>query len=240
MDNHEISQVPVGAEGATSSQDNTQVQVTQPEAPQAVVSANAGDQATGSTQPWESDERFKGKSAEDVWNAYQEAQKVVGQASQKAGLVNELEEVTGMSAPEIQQFIQAQKQAQVQQQMQENPAGFALQRVQELENQLSLQNELKEVDSFVQQNPEYAPFKDKILNLGVNLETSKSYAQIAKEYFGGAIAQGQESAYKKIDTKQKTQIQGNSTVNNKGISYADMKDMPRADRLKAFEGLMTQ
>jgi len=239
MDNHENNQAPVGAEGATSSQDNAQVQVTQPVAPQAPVSAGVMGQGTGQAQPWEQDERFKGKTADDIWKAYQNAESLVGQASQKASLVNELEQVTGMSPDEIRNYLQAHQQQQLQQQIQQNPLAYVDSRVQDLENTIALQNQEKELDTFLQANPEYSEFRDKIFDIGTTIATDKPYDEIAKEWFGSAIAQGQNSAYQKIDTKQKQQATGTSTApQNPGVGA--LGALPRAARIKAFEQMVQQ
>jgi hypothetical protein len=56
---------------------------TQPTSTQGTPSSQAGSQQP-SQQPmaWESDSRFKGKTAEDVWNAYRNAESQIGQMGQ--------------------------------------------------------------------------------------------------------------------------------------------------------------
>ena len=114
--------------------------------------------------------------------------------------------------------------------------------MQQLKSQLDFQNEEKELDGFLnsEEGKPYAEFKDKILKLGLNLEKDKSYGDIAKEYFGQSRAQGQQDAYNKIETKKKTQATGVSMESKKGkVGYDSLKDLPRSERLKTFEALMS-
>ncbi len=57
----------------------------------------------------------------------------------------------------------------------------------------------------------------------------KSYADIAKEYFGETRAQGQQDAYKKIDQKQKTQATGVLSTPAKKFTEDDMANMTAAE-----------
>jgi len=152
----------------------------------------------------------KYKTVEELEKAYGEIQKTTGQLSQKAELANMLERSTGMNAQQISEYILQQEIAQQQQQYQENPVPYLAQELQGMKAQLALKDEQAKLDTFISTNPEYEPFKDKILNLGLNLEKNKDYSDIAREYFGQAIAHGQQSAYKKIDTKVMTQATGAS------------------------------
>ena len=112
----------------------------------------------------------------------------------------------------------------------------AFQEVQSLKQQLALQAEQKELDSFLssEEGKPYQGFKDKILHLGLNLERGKSYGDIARDYFGQAIAQGQQSAYKKIDTKVMTQATGASQSAPKGKFTDDDLDRMTAAELEAI------
>lgn len=238
MDNLETNTEPVGAEGATSSQDNSSAMETQPAETDQVVSANESAE-TGSTEnPWDSDPRFKGKTPEEMFNIVQEADKYKGVLSQKAQVLELLERQTGMGADELAQMLQEQEEARLQAEYAANPASYALKEVTELKAQLAYQEEEKQVESFIQQNPEYSEFKNEIFNIGLNLEKEKSYEDIAKQYFGKAIAKGQESAYKKIETKKQTQSSGTSTTTNSKLGYEQLKDLPRAERIRTFEQLL--
>ena len=172
----------------------------------------------------------KYKSPEELEKAYTELQSKLGEVGQKAELANILEQQTGMNAQQIRDYLAQQEQAQLEQQIANNPAGYALQEVQQLKSQLALKEEQAELDGFITSNPEYAPFKDKILNLGLNLERDKSYADIANEYFGQARAQGQTDAYKKIEVKTSTQATGASQSAPKSkLTPEDMDRMSVAE-----------
>lgn len=168
----------------------------------------------------------KYKSAEELEKAYTELQSKFGEVGQKAELANLLEKQTGMNAQEIKDYIARQEQAQLEQMIQDNPGGYALQEIQGLKAQLALKEEEAALGDFITKNPEYAPFRDKILNLGLNLERDKSYEEIATEYFGQARAQGQQDAYRKIDTKMTTQTSGSQSAEPaRKVSAEDLKNM---------------
>ena len=172
----------------------------------------------------------KYKSPEELEKAYTELQSKMGEVGQKAELTNMLEKKYGMNAQQIKEYINQQEQAQLEQRIQEDPSGYALEEIQGLKAQLALKEEQAQLDSFITSNPEYAPFKDKILNLGLNLERDKSYQDIANEYFGQARAQGQQDAYKRIDTKQMTQATSASQAAPKPrLTDEDMAKMTVAE-----------
>jgi hypothetical protein len=130
-----------------------------------------------------------------------------------------------MTAQQIKDYISQQNEAKLLQQYNDNPTPYLAQEIQQLKSQIALQAEERELDKFLEKNPEYEPHKDKILKLGLNLERGKSYDEIAKEYFGEARAQGQKDAYKKIETK-KTQATGMSQSAPKGkLTPEDMDKM---------------
>lgn len=223
MDTIETNE-PVGGADVTPSTD-TSVNDTQPV-------ENGEVSATEPAETGETSETLlagKYKSPAELEKAYQEIQKMNGQLSQKAELANLLEKQTGMTAQQIRDAIAQQEQAQLEQQIQNNPAGYALQEVQSLKAQLALKEEQAELDKFINENPYFAPFKDKILNLGLNLERDKSYAEIANEYFGEARAQGQQDAYKKIENKSQTQTTGVKSTPSKALTEDDLKGMSTAE-----------
>jgi len=171
----------------------------------------------------------KYKSPQELEKAYLEAQKAIGQVSSKAEIANILEERTGMTADQIRDYIRQQEEVAQQQRIQQDPGGYALQEVEHLKGQLALQQEQRELETFIAENPSYAPFKEKIFNLGLNLETDKPYAEIAQDYFGQAIAQGQQSAYEKIDVKRNTQPTGVQSQPQQQITADDMRQMSSAE-----------
>lgn len=226
MDTIEQNTAPVGAEGATSSPDTAAQVDTQPVETEAGVS-DAKTEETGEAS--ETLYAGKYKSVEDLEKAYQEIQQSVGKASQKAELVNLLEQETGMSADQIKHSLAQRREQQFREQVEANPGLAAYQEVQTLKGQIALQAEEKELDGFLQKNPEYAPFREKIFKLGLNIEKDKSYDEIAKEYFGESRAQGQQDAYKKIEMKKNTQSSGSVSTPQKKFSIEDMKGMTAAE-----------
>lgn len=226
MDTIETNE-PVGAEGATSSQD-TSSNDTQP-----VETTNSTSDGNA-VEAGEAPQLLAGKykSPEELEKAYQELQSKLGETSQKAELANLLEKNTGMNYQQIKEALARQEQERMEQAIQENPGLAAFQKVQQLESQIALQAEEKELDSFLnsEEGRDYAPFKDKIFKLGLNLEKDKSYAEIAKEYFGNARAQGQQDAYKKIDTKIMTRTTGASQAPPRTrLTPEDMEKMSVAE-----------
>lgn len=218
-------QEPVGTEEFTASPDTSESD-TQPEETSEESTANGEESGEAEVALLAG----KYKTAEELEKAYSELQGKLGEQSQKAELANILEKQTGMNAQQIAEYIRQQEQAQLQQKIAENPAGYALEEVQQLKAQLALKEEQAELDSFIAGNPEYAPFKDKILNLGLNLERDKSYQEIAVEYFGQARAQGQQDAYKKIETKVNNQATGASQAAPKSkLTLEDLSSMSASE-----------
>lgn len=245
MDNLETNTEPVGAEGATSSQDNSSAMETQPAETDQVVSANESAE-TGSTEnPWDSDPRFKGKTPEEMFNIVQEADKYKGVLSQKAHVLELLERQTGLPVDQLAQMLQEQENQRLQQEYAENPSLYLEQKVTEMEAKLATKEVQSEINEFVKNNEAYAPFKDKLEKLALTegigftaYGVEVPIETLAKEYFGQAIASGQESAYKKIETKKQTQSSGTSTTTNSKLGYDQLKDLPRAERIRTFEQLL--
>lgn len=223
MDTNELNTEPVEGEGATSPID-TSDNVAQPA--ESTDSVSDGDVEEAETALLAG----KYKSPEELEKAYKELESKLGKRDETHELAQMLEEQTGMSASQIRDYIAQQKQQQLVQQYRANPELYNAQKIQELEAKIALQNEERELDKFLGENPEYAPHKDKILKLGLNLEKDKSYADIAREYFGQARAQGQQDAYKKIETKKNTQATGVSQAPPKGkLTPEDMDRMSAAE-----------
>jgi len=173
------------------------------------------------SNPWDDDPKFKGKSPEDIYQAYQESQKVIGQNSNKAEVANLVEKKYGLTPEQFKAKIEAQEEHDRQERYQNDPTAEMSDKVQNLEDKITRQEhevaynaEEKVLDKFLasDEGKAYAPFKEKIFKLGLGSEQDKSYEDIAKEWFGEARSQGQNDAYNKIETKKMTQATG---VSNK-------------------------
>ncbi len=233
MDN--IEQAPQGEADVTASSGQSDEVDTQPVETEAKVEPVDGGEAeapaeTGQSAPWEADPKFKGKTPEDVYKAYKEVEKLSGQLSQKARLANLIEQQYGVTPDKLEKIVTQQAEQERNQLYQTNPIAPVMDKVTQLENKLALQETEKELDNFLKESPEYEKFRDKILNLGLSVHQNESFENIAKDYFGEAIAQGQQSAYKKIDTKRMTQATSASQATPKsGLTEADMDKMTAAE-----------
>lgn len=224
MDTIEEPMEPAGSDDVTSSPD-TSLADTQPlEATENVDGGTGAEEGASETLL-----AGKYKSPEDLEKAYKELEGKLGTLGQKASVADLIQEKYGMTPDQLRQTIEQQEQAQMEQQYRDNPGAFAVQKVQELEARLALRDEERELDSFLQKNPEYAPQRDKILKLGLNLEKDKPYEDIAREYFGETRAQGQQDAYKKIDAKVRTQATGTQSAPAKKFTEADYENMSAAE-----------
>lgn len=200
-----------------------------------------GTEETGdASTPWANDPKFKDKSADDIYKAYQEAQKAIGQVSEKAEIANLIEEKYGLTPEQFKAQVENMEHQQKQQLYANNPLAPIVDEVEGLKKELSqqkqqaaYQSEEKKLDEFLKENPDYEPFKDKILKIGLNLETDKPYEDIASEYFGKSRAQGQQDAYKKIETKKMTQATGAQSAPKRKFSEEE-KDKMSAEELEAI------
>lgn len=229
MDTIENSE-PVGVEGATSSQDTSSNDTQPAESAESVSDSNVEEAG-------KAPELLAGKykSPQELEKAYKEAEKLNGQLSQKASLVNKLEQTTGMNAQQIAEVLAQQEQQRVFEQKQNDPLGYLAQRQEQLEAQIALQNEEKELDKFLssEEGKDYAPYRDKIQEAAFHLPSMKDkpYNEIAKELFGQSRAQGQQDAYKKIDTKIMTQATSVSKGSPKGkITLEELRKMTAAEQ----------
>jgi hypothetical protein len=244
MDNIETTS-PQGEAGATaSSGETTQVDTQPTETTEAVSDGQVGEVGQASN-PWDNDPKFKGKAPEDIYKAYTELQKVHGQVSRKAEIANLIEEKYGVSPDQLKAQIEAQELAQKREVYANNPLAPVLDKVSALEYKLqqqeqekALQLQEKELDNFLKDNSDYAPHRDKILKLaltpgiGFNPDTGEetSFADLAREWVGEVRAQGQQDAYKKIDTKIMTQATGVSKGSpTRKMSPEDMKNLSSAE-----------
>jgi hypothetical protein len=237
------TETPVGGEGATSSQDNVNVDTQTAEAPVAVSDSQEAE-AGQATSPWDNDPKFKGKSPEDIYQAYKEAEKLTGQLSQKAQVANLIEQEYGLTPDKLKAQIEQMKAQERQERYANNPLAPLADEVSELKAKIAQQEQEKahnavktELDSFLKDNQSYEPFKDKIYklaltpNIGFNPETGEEvpFETLAQEYFGAARAQGQQDAYKKIEQKEMTQATGVSSVAKKQFSVDDLRNLSVAE-----------
>lgn len=223
MDTIETTESPVGVEGATSSQDTDSQVDTQP---------SETDNAVSDGQAVEEEKALlagKYKTPEELEKGYKELESKLGQRDEHSELTKMLEEQTGMSASQIRDYIAQQNEQKLMQQYQNNPTPYLAREIEQLKSQLALQAEEKELDSFLEKNPEYAPQRDKILKLGLTSEKDKSYDDIAREWFGEVRAQGQKDAYQKIETKKNTQATGSVSTPQKKITLEDMQNMSASE-----------
>jgi len=122
MDNPTETAIPVGGEDVTSSQGEIDAVETQAADTEQTFDGGIQDETDSINNPWDIDERFKGKAPEDIWKSYTELEKMKGNLSQKAEVANLIEEQFGLTPEEFKNAI-SQQQAQEQQQlMQEDPA----------------------------------------------------------------------------------------------------------------------
>lgn len=205
MDNHEQTTVPSGEAGATASQGQTDATVTQ--TAETTNSVSDGKVAeTGSTQnPWDSDPKFKGKGAEDIYKSYKEIEKMSGKLGQRAKAMDLIEQAYGVTPEQLSQIITQRQQAQREDYIRQNPSAVALERTQQLEDKLAYMEAEKELDSYLssEEGRSYAPFRDEIMELA--MLKGESFGDVADRYFGQAIAHGQQSALQHIDRKISSQ-----------------------------------
>lgn len=245
MDNTE-NVTPVGGEGATSSQENETVS-TQPVETATPVSDGQPAEAGQAPTPWDNDPRFKGKAPEDIYKAYTESEKVIGQLSQKAQLANKLSEKYGVSPEQVLSQIEQQELKEKQEYYANNPLAPVLDEVNQLKAivqqnaQEKAMNDTKaELNDFLKTNPGFEAHKDKLMKLaitpGIGFDPKTGdevpFADLANEYFGAARAQGQQDAYRKIETKQTTQATSVSQAPPKGKpTLEELRSMTYAERL---------
>jgi len=251
MENLETNTSPLGEAGATASQGQLGGNETQPSGTEAGTSDTQLGNEGQAPNPWDNDPKFKGKTSDDIYKAYKEAEKLTGQLSQKAQIANLIEKNYGIPPEELQARIEQQEQQSRQQYYANNPLAPVLDEVKQLrqvveqqEQEKALANEEKQLDKFLAENPDYAPHRDKLKTLaltkgiGFDDDWEKSYDDIAKEWIGDVRAQGQNDAYKKIEIKKQTQTTGTSTTRPSKGGYSSLQDLTRSERIKAFEQIM--
>ena len=239
MDTIENNAEPAGSDDVTSSPDTSaQVDTQTVETEQSVDGATSGE--AGEAQ----DKLLAGKykSPEDLENAYKELEGKLGTLGQKAQVADLFEEKYGLTPEQLRQVVEQQELEAKRQRYADNPLAPVLDEVaslrqiveqQELEKaNLAVENEL---NTFLKENDVYTPFREQIKRLalteGIGFDTNgeRPIGDIADEYFGKAIAQGQQSAYNKIEVKKNTQTTGVVSTPNKGVTLDDMRNMTAAE-----------
>jgi len=245
MDNIEQSSSPLGEADVTASQGQLDATDTQPTETEEVVDGNESAEVETASNPWDNDPKFKGKAPEDIYKAYKEAEKLTGQLSQKAQIANLIEEKYGVSPDQLKAQIEQQEYQRKQQLYANNPLAPVLDKVQALEQRVAQQDREKamasvekDIDGFLKSNPAYEKQRELIKELaltpgiGFDPETSDETPidDIARKYFGEARAQGQQDAYKKIDTKNMTRTTSVSQAAPKSrITDEDMEKMTASE-----------
>lgn len=225
MDTIETNEAPAGSDDVTSSPDTASQVDAQPVESEGTIDGGNSEEA-GATEVLLAG---KYKSPEELEKAYLESQKMHGTLGQKAKVADLILEKYNMTPDQFQAALEAEEQARLEQEYATNPAGYALREVQELKSQLALKEEEGKLNAFLAENPEYTPFKDKLFNLYLNVEKDKDLGEIAVDYFGQAMASGQQVAYKKIDAKKNTQATSVSSVPKRQITEEDLKNLSVAE-----------
>lgn len=243
MDTIENNAEPVGEAGATASPDTSAQVDTQTVSPAESVSDGTEGQGTGEAPLLAG----KYKSQEELVKAYTELEGKLGSLGQKAAVADLLQETYGVSPEQLRAQIEQQEMEKKREYYAQNPLAPVLDEVQELrawknqQEQKEAQASVKaEIDSFIKSNPGYESHKDKLMKLALTpgigfdpktgVETDLS--EIASDYFGTARAQGQQDAYKKIDTKISTQATGVSKAPPKGKpTLEELRNMTYEERL---------
>lgn len=243
MDNP--NEVPVGTAGATAALGQTDA-TTHPTAGTEGSSATIPATAEGSntaTPAWAGDQRFAGKTPDDVYKSYRELETKLGDyksIQEKAQLADLLQERLGITPDKVQDYIaqqEAEAEAARQKQMTENPGQFAIERVQAIEAELAMEKEKASLNSFVTAHPELEPIKQQLFKIAMTAEAQSNmpYEQIYENYFGGAMKIAGEQAYQKIGEKQQMSTTAPSSAdvqrpNLDDLSVADLeKILPHAN-----------
>ena len=238
MDTIETTAEPVGSDGATSSPDTSAQVDTQTAEPSEVVSANEEEEAGKAPELLAG----KYKSQEELVTAYKELEGKLGTLGQKASVADLIQEKYGLTPDQLRNTIEQQEAEAQRQRYAGNPLAPVLDEVQSLRQIVERQEAEKaemavnnEIDGFLQKNEVYAPVKEQLKRLaltegiGYGPNGERPIEEIANEYFGKAIASGQQGAYKKIEVKKNTQTTGVVSTPKKGITIDDMKNMSAAE-----------
>ena len=167
--------------------------------------------------------------------------------SQKAQLANKLSEKYGVSPEQVLSQIEQQELKEKQEYYANNPLAPVLDEVNQLKaivqqnaQEKAMDATKAELNDFLKTNPGFEAHKDKLMKLaitpGIGFDPKTGdevpFADLANEYFGAARAQGQQDAYRKIETKQMTQATSVSQAPSKGKpTLEELRSMTYAERL---------
>lgn len=244
MDNLEtgVSSDPQEAADVTAasgqSDENIETQATEESASTDVATETPVE--TKNTHPWATDERFKDKTPEQMYEIVQEADRYKGALSQKAKVADALSQQFGLTPERMAEIVQERAEAARRKQIESNPVGAVYDELQQVKQQLAERDQQAEIreadmelDKYLTENPSFAQFREQGRKLGFTVDRDKTWDQIFNSYFGQAIVAGQENAYNKIDIKQKTQATGVSRGEVKtSLTTEDLQKMTVAE-LKA-------
>jgi len=179
--------------------------------------------------PWSDDDRFKGKTPEQMFEIVREADRYKGELGQKAKVADMLSREFGLTPERMEQIVQERMNSSRQKEIQQNPIAAVYGKVQALENELRMKDEEAKLNEVLSTKPELQEFRDEIINMGFSSHRDKTWGQIAN-IFEKAIAKGQEHAYHQTDIKQKTQATGVSRGGQKeSVTLEDMQRMTAAE-----------
>jgi len=197
-----------------------------PEGESASQPENETGVAEVSQQPWDKDERFKGKTSDEMYEIVREADRYKGELGQKAKVADMLSKQFGLTPERMEEIAHERADASRQREIEANPVAAVYDKVQQLEQELVIRDEDAKLEKFLSLKPEYGNFRNEIRDLGYSVDRDKSWDQIAERYFGKAIRSGQEAAYHQIDVKQKTQATGVSRGDVKpSVTLEDLSKM---------------
>lgn len=213
---------------ASGQSDNVETQATEETGTSDDGTAKTAETNVGN--PWDTDDRFKGKTPAEMFEIVREADKYKGQLSQKAKVADMLSQQFGLTPERMEQIAHERAISARQQEIAQNPVAAVYDRVQQLETQIQVKDEEVKLDKFLADKPQYSEFRDEIKNLGFSVDRDKTWDQIAEKYFGRAIVKGQEAAYRQLDIKQNTQATGVSRGDIKpSVTLEDMQNMTAAE-----------
>jgi hypothetical protein len=242
MENLEQNTSPLGEADVTASQGQLDANETQTVETEVSIDGGSSEEAEQASNPWDNEPQFKGKSPAEMHEIYKNMR---AQYSQKAEVVNLIQEKYGVTPDQLKAQIEQQEIQQKQEYYANNPLAPVLDKVSYLEAKIQMQeqekalaNVEKEIDSFIKENPAYESSRDKIKKLsltpdiGFNPATGEevSISDIAREWIGEVRALGQQDAYKKIENKKQTQATGVSQSPPKGkVTMEDLAQMSSKD-----------
>lgn len=163
-----------------------------------------------SEQAWMQDQRFAGKTPDDIYKSYRELESHLGDyksIKEKAQMADLLQNRLGITPDEINEYIankEQEEQQEQQREIEENPGAVAYREVESLKDQLALEHEKSQLNSFIEANPELSPIKAQLFKLAITAErdTNLSYNDIFNKYYGDAMKIASTMAYEKIGEKQ--------------------------------------